>query len=68
MAKFKHVNHYGFCARHDCHIVFCKLLNQSAVKKAVEYCVDLTPDVEPELLREFLLSKVSALLKEMVRR
>lgn len=68
LTKFRRVSPHGFCFRHDCPFVFCGLLNQSAVKKAVEYCVDQTPDVEPELLREFLLSKVSELLKEMVRR
>lgn len=65
--KFRRISPYGFCARNECPLVFCGLLNQSAVKKAVEYCVDQTPDVEPELLREFLLSKVSELLEEMVR-
>lgn len=68
LTKFRRVSPHGFCLRHDCPIVFCGLLNQSAVKRAVEYCVDQTPDVEPELLREFLLSKVSELLEEMVRR
>lgn len=67
MAKFKRISPHGFCFRHDYPLVFCGLLNQSAVKKAVEHCVAQTPDVEPELLREFLLSKVSELLEEMVR-
>lgn len=67
LTKFRRISPHGFCARKECPLIFCGLLNQSAVKKAVDYCVDQTPNVEPELLREFLLSKVSELLEEMVR-
>lgn len=67
ITKFNRISPRGFCVRHESAFVFCDLLNQSAIKRAVEHCVSKKPDISPELLREFLLLKLSELLEEMVK-
>lgn len=66
-AKFYRLNCKGIAARKGVKLMFCRLLNQKAVSEAVKFCVSQKPEVPVDLLREYLLLKVSELLEEMVK-
>lgn len=65
--KFHKISPKGHAARYEQAKCLSSLLNLSAVKDTVEYCIDKVPESTAEMVRDYILEKVELLLQEIVR-
>ena len=65
--KFHKISPRGHAARHEQARFLSSLLNVTAVKETVEFCVDKVPESTSEMVKEYIIEKVRLLLNEMVR-
>ncbi len=65
--KFHKISPKGHAARCEQAKCLSSLLNLSAVRDTIEYCIDKVPESTPEMVRTYIIEKVELLLQEIVR-
>lgn len=65
--KFCRINSRGHACRHEQKVFLSQLLNQEAIKKTVNFCIDQYPASTQVDIKDFILGRVELLLDEMVR-